>query len=210
MVVLSNASIEAIFRAQPEPELRRAGSVSLNEINNGPSSFIITSNVNAHNTGNSRLTDAPGYIHASDTSIIRSIGGVGTGGSAVWAEQPPVKSLLGKAYRRLQDAGAESRQVVPGQCYHPGSIRCCHRDHIRRRSLRRVCGVAGSVSINTTGNTVRHIKNSPFADDNVYIWLIPTNTIHGYGRTPAGGLQEPAGRPLSIHREIPGPIIGPA
>ena len=51
-------------------------------------------------------------------------------------------------------------------------------------------GVAGSVSINTIGNTVEaYIKNSTVtADDNVYILADSHNTIYGYGGALAGGL----------------------
>jgi len=198
VVALSNASIEAISAALAGAgTFAGAGSVSLNEINNQISSFIITSNVNAHNTGNEPVDgQLPGvYLSASDTSIIRSLsGGVGIGGSAGLGGAAAYNEIanLVKAYiEDCKTTGMDNRQVhtegsVTIQAVSDATIETISAGG----AFSGYAGVAGSVSINTIGNTVEaYIKNSTVnADDNIYILADSHNTIHGYGGALAGGL----------------------
>lgn len=193
----SAASIEAVSAALAAAgEFAGAGSVSLNKIKQQISSFIINSQVAAHNTSNEMVEgQLPGVnVKASDTSVIRSIsGGVGIGGSAGLGGAAAYNEIGNtvKAYvEGCKPQGTDKWISSSGSLTVNGKSSATIETISAGGAFGGYFGAAGSVTINTMGNTVEaYIKDSVVdVDDHVYVLAESDNTIHGYGGALAGGL----------------------
>ncbi|MDD3898720.1 MAG: hypothetical protein PHE82_07215, partial [Syntrophomonadaceae bacterium] len=133
-------------------------------------------------------------LSARDNSTIRSIsGGIGVGGAAGLGGAAAYNEVTNvvKAYvQGCKTQGTEIKHINSTGSLTIKGESAATIETISAGGAGGKLGAAGSVSINTIGNTVEaYINDSTVGvEDNVYLLADSDNVIHGYGGALAGGL----------------------